>query len=76
MAANPLPWLPTEEDRMIYERELSSFIPDRVFDAHTHVWHRDHAHYDGVPDDVDHSEYFRLMQALHPGRRTVYPRIQ
>jgi predicted TIM-barrel fold metal-dependent hydrolase len=70
MAANPLPWLPTEEDRMIYERELSSFIPDRVFDAHTHVWHRDHAHYDGVPDDVDHSEYFRLMQALHPGRRT------
>ena len=35
-------YAPREEDREFYQRELASFIPDKVFDAHTHVWHPDH----------------------------------
>ena len=31
-----------EEDHEFFARELASFVPDRVFDAHCHVWHRDH----------------------------------
>src|SRR5688572_33065617 len=62
-------WRATEEDLRFYERELASFIPDRVFDAHTHLWQRDHAKYHGLPDDVDYSEYRQLMEDLHPGRR-------
>ena len=26
------------EDRDFFDRELASFLPDRVFDAHAHVW--------------------------------------
>ena len=25
-------------DREFYERKLASFLPDRIFDAHTHLW--------------------------------------
>ncbi len=28
------------QDLEFYERELASFLPDRVFDAHTHLWRR------------------------------------
>jgi len=30
-----------DEDREFFERELASFIPDHIFDAHVHVWHSD-----------------------------------
>lgn len=35
-----------ERNRMIWEQELAGFIPDRVFDAHVHIWDRA-----SVPDD-------------------------
>ena len=28
----------TELDRKIYEEELKDFLPDKIFDIHTHVW--------------------------------------
>lgn len=28
----------TANDRCIYEEELKDFLPDRIFDVHTHVW--------------------------------------
>ena len=62
-------WRMTEQDMEFYERELASFIPDRVFDAHTHLWEHHHARYYGVPDDVGYSEYRQLMEDLHPGRQ-------
>ncbi len=61
-----------DEDREFFERELASFIPDRVFDGHCHVWHRDHM---TLPDffaeiaTVGYDEYLSLMEDLHPGRR-------
>jgi predicted TIM-barrel fold metal-dependent hydrolase len=30
----------SEEDRLVYERELMAFLPDRVFDAHVHLFDR------------------------------------
>ena len=32
----------TEHDRQIWEEELAGFVPDRVFDAHIHLFHPDH----------------------------------
>jgi glutamate-1-semialdehyde 2,1-aminomutase len=29
---------PRPEDRQFFDRELSGFVPDRVFDAHCHLW--------------------------------------
>ena len=59
------------EDREFFERELASFLPDRVFDAHTHLWRKEHTGWEfpGCPPDVGYPEYLRLMQDLHPGRR-------
>ena len=28
----------TDLDKKIYEEELKDFLPDRIFDVHTHVW--------------------------------------
>lgn len=62
------------EDVEFFERELASFVPDRVFDAHTHLW--DHRlipwSISGEgPQDAGYSEYMQLMQDLHPGRRAT-----
>ena len=27
-----------EVDHEFYHREVDSFLPDRIFDAHTHLW--------------------------------------
>ena len=27
-----------DHDRLFFARELDAFLPDRVFDAHTHLW--------------------------------------
>ena len=28
----------TEHDRRVYEEELRDFLPEKIFDVHTHVW--------------------------------------
>ncbi len=62
-------YIPREEDREFYQRELASFIPDRVFDAHTHVWHPDHNVFaQSFPPLVDYENYLRLMEDIYPGR--------
>lgn len=62
-------WL-NDDDRQFYERELSSFVPPRVFDAHTHLWSQDLAQWDIESDckSVGYTEYRCLMDDLHPGR--------
>ena len=41
MTQTPTPSQPMvcDEDREFFERELASFLPDRIFDAHVHLWH-------------------------------------
>jgi predicted TIM-barrel fold metal-dependent hydrolase len=59
-----------DEDRAFFRRELDSFVPDRVYDAHCHLWHPDHKEHDieGVPGIVGYEEALSLLDALMPGR--------
>ncbi len=58
-------------DREFFERELAAFVPDKIFDAHCHVWIGEDVPW-RVPDvegSVGFDQYVRLMEDLHPGRR-------
>jgi hypothetical protein len=59
-------------DREFFARELASFVPDRIFDAHCHLLPPEGAGGarlpEGMPDSVDLQEYRRLIDFLHPGR--------
>jgi len=57
-------------DRRFFERELASFLPDRIFDAHCHLWSADHYRppTGNLPENVGSREYFELIDNLHPGR--------
>lgn len=60
-----------DEDREFYERELESFLPPRIFDAHCHLWREEDVAF-RVPEyagDVGAAEYLRFMSDLHPRRR-------
>lgn len=57
-------------DRAFFDRELASFVPDRIYDAHCHLWSADHyrpptGH---LPANVGTRDYFELIDQLHPGR--------
>jgi len=59
------------EDQAFFERELASFIPDRVFDAHGHLWCGQY--YAGqnppfFPANVGYNEYMRLVDSVFPKR--------
>ncbi len=61
-----------EVDHEFYRREIESFLPDRIYDAHTHLWCRDCVGWSvpGAPEDVGLEEYKRLMQDIHGPRPT------
>lgn len=66
---------PAEADLSLFRRELDSFVPDRIFDAHAHLWARAHvppgtspAFESAAQEVVGLDEYRRLMAALLPGR--------
>jgi len=59
-----------EEDIEFFERELASFLPDKVFDAHAHLWHPDHMDRPRIPAEADYHQYMQLMDDIHPGRTT------
>lgn len=68
----PPPTCAADVDRDFFERELASFLPDRIFDAHTHLWREQFVGWSvpGGPPDVGLTEYVALMDDLHPGRTT------
>ena len=60
-------------DQEFFDRELRTFVPDRVYDAHCHLWHtRPQCQPEGQPDEVpqqcDYDLYRRCIDGLHPGR--------
>lgn len=59
------------EDIEFFDREIEVFLPDRVFDAHTHLWRGAFSPWkvEGAPTDVGMDAYRELMQDLHPDRR-------
>ncbi|MBC7819880.1 MAG: hypothetical protein IAG10_23600, partial [Planctomycetaceae bacterium] len=40
-------WQLLDRDRVIWERELASFVPPRVFDSHLHLYELNH--FNGPP---------------------------
>ena len=56
------------QDIEFFERELSSFMPDRIFDAHCHVW-TVAGRFLGL-DEVGYDAYTALMRDIH-GDRTA-----
>ena len=60
-----------DHDSLFFARELDAFLPDRVFDAHTHLWQGKNTPWriSGAPADVGYSEYCDLISDLHPDRR-------
>ena len=68
-------WLVTDYDREIIERELDSFVPPRVFDAHAHLYALDHFRRDEDlmflpmgPDTAGVEEYSLRIDEIMPGR--------
>ena len=64
---------PTAADTAFFDRELATFVPARVFDAHCHLHAPDHVAVDvpGLPPTVGQAEYRRLIDSLHPGRQVT-----
>ena len=61
-------------DQQIWDEELQDFVPDRVFDAHIHMFHHTH-----VPSSVSHgwtdaglSTLRQWADRLYPGRETHF----
>ncbi|MHB8861460.1 MAG: amidohydrolase family protein [Pirellulaceae bacterium] len=71
-------WVVTERDRELFDRELDSFVPDKLFDAHAHWYHADHFHFasDAVlpivqagPPQVGSTVFDDAVDQLIPNRR-------
>jgi predicted TIM-barrel fold metal-dependent hydrolase len=65
-----------EADSELFRRELDSFVPDVICDAHMHLWAKTHlpptgydAFRDLEEDVIDLAAYRRRMAELLPGRR-------
>ena len=58
------------EDHDFFERELAGFLPDRIFDAHCHLWRAGDVPFKlpGYEQGVGAAEYLALLADLHPGR--------
>lgn len=71
-------WQLTAADQAFIAREVEPFLPDRIFDAHAHLFRHDHylpgtlpAHLAGTPDELGLAVYRAGIEWLHPGARTV-----
>lgn len=68
-------WELRDYDREFFDKELNAFIPDRIFDAHAHLyrvsdWGFNHAT-DHGPSVVTMEEFKRQIEWLTPGRHTA-----
>ena len=70
-------WIATDFDRELFDRELNQFVPDRVFDAHAHLYRADHFPPDEIPALVaggpavaGFEEFDRRIDEITPGRPT------
>ena len=60
-----------DHDREFFERELASFVPDKVFDCHAHLWRGDAYAAPlppGFPADMGSDDYLRLTGEVFPNR--------
>lgn len=69
-------WIVTDRDRELFDRELDSFVPAALFDAHAHWYRADHFPPGAAPPLVQtgppiagRSAYEQAFQQLLPNRR-------
>lgn len=57
-------------DNEFFERELESFLPDKIFDAHCHVWLEKCVPWsvEGYPGDMGYDNFMAAMQEVHGDR--------
>ncbi len=61
----------TDSDRRVWEEDLADFVPDRVFDAHCHLFQQSHMKTGTTSprQDIDLALMREWNQAIYPGRR-------
>ena len=71
-------WQFTEADHEFVAHEVAPFLPDKIFDAHAHLFC--HAHYtpgtlpehlQGTPTKIGLDVYREYINWIHPGQRTI-----
>ena len=68
-------WEVLDSDRELFQRELQSFVPDRIFDAHCHLYERAQFLADtpaliaSGPERASIDVFRQQMNLMHPGRR-------
>jgi predicted TIM-barrel fold metal-dependent hydrolase len=71
-------WQFTDADHTFVERQVAPYLPDKIFDAHAHLFC--HAHYPagamppslaGTPAEIGINAYRAYIEWLHPNQRTV-----
>lgn len=62
-----------DQDRAFFERELDSFLPDRIFDAHAHLMKEGTHKFNvkGTPATTGYDEYQFFMRDIHTRRHTA-----
>jgi glutamate-1-semialdehyde 2,1-aminomutase len=70
-------WTTTDADRELFRRDLDSFVPPRLFDAHAHWYRADHFPDAARPELVSTgpaiagtAAFDEHMEAITPGRQT------
>jgi len=70
-----LTWELRDYDREFFHRELDSFVPPKVFDAHAHLYRIGHWGYPHAvsagPENVTLDEFNRQMEWIMPGREVT-----
>ncbi len=71
-------WRQNEADRAFIERYLADFLPERIFDAHAHLFAHEHfdqneppPEFSYMPERLGLDEYRQYMEWIHPGNRTL-----
>jgi len=71
-------WTYTDADREFVARHIEPYLPDKIFDAHAHLFRHDHyasgsvpEHLNGTPPEIGLAVYRQQMEWLHPHGRTV-----
>ena len=64
-------------DRDIWEKELETFVPDVVYDMHTHMWSERHKGSledppTGLRVEFGYQDHLRWAEDLYPGREMHY----
>ncbi len=58
-----------EHDQVFFERELRSFVPERILDAHAHLWRAGHEGIHTIAGDAGADTYGDLVRQVQ-GRRS------